>query len=141
MGIKKSISLIEPCYEYTSFILLFFMVSCAQQAPLTGGQKDVTPPQLDSSKTHPLSLATFFNENEVELVFNENILFGKGKRDLITSPTIYKLETNVFKNKLILKWNDSLSRNTTYQFYFPNSIADLTEKMKFQLQICFFNWR
>lgn len=111
-----------------NIIVLFFMVSCAQQAPLTGGQKDVTPPQLDSSKTHPLSLATFFNENEVELVFNENILFGKGKRDLITSPTIYKLETNVFKNKLILKWNDSLSRNTTYQFYFPNSIADLTEK-------------
>ena len=80
-----------------NIIVLFFMVSCAQQAPLTGGQKDVTPPQLDSSKTHPLSLATFFNENEVELVFNENILFGKGKRDLITSPTIYKLETNVFK--------------------------------------------
>ena len=58
-------------------------------------------------KPHPLSLATFFNENEVELVFNENILFGKGKRDLITSPTIYKLETNVLKNKLIIKWNDS----------------------------------
>ena len=111
-----------------TIIVLFLLVSCAQQAPLTGGQKDVSPPQLDSLKTHPLSLATFFNENEVELVFNENIQFGKGKRNLITSPTIYQLETNVFKNKLIIKWNDSLSKNTTYQFYFPNSIADLTEK-------------
>ena len=125
-----------------NIIVLFFMMSCAQQTPLTGGQKDVTPPQLDSSKTHPLSLATFFNENEVELVFNENILFGKGKRDLITSPTIYKLETNVLKNKLILKWNDSLSRNTTYQFYFPNSIADLTEKNEISnFKFVFFNWR
>ena len=50
------------------------------------------------------------------------------KRDLITSPTIYQLETNVVKNKLIIKWKDSLSKNTTYQIYFPNSIADLTEK-------------
>ena len=52
--------------RYTSFILLCFLVSCAQQTPLTGGQKDVTPPQLDSSKTYPPSLATFFNGNEVE---------------------------------------------------------------------------
>ena len=110
------------------FILLYFLVSCAQQTPLTGGQKDVTPPQLDSLRTHPSSLATFFNEKEVELVFNENIQVGNGKRDLITSPTIYQLETNVVKNKLIIKWKDSLSINTTYQLYFPNSIADLTEK-------------
>ena len=114
--------------RYTSFILLCFLVSCAQQTPLTGGQKDVTPPKLDSSKTYPPSLATFFNENEVELVFNENIQVGKGKRSLITNPTIYQLETNVIKNKLILKWEDSLSVNTTYLLYFPNSIADLTEK-------------
>ena len=114
--------------RYTSFILLCFLVSCAQQTPLTGGQKDVTPPQLDSSKTYPPSLATYFNENEVELVFNENIQVGKGKRSLITNPTIYQLETHVIKNKLILKWEDSLSVNTTYLLYFPNSIADLTEK-------------
>ena len=104
--------------RYTSFILLCFLVSCAQQTPLTGGQKDVTPPQLDSSKTYPPSLATFFNENEVELVFNENIQVGKGKRSLITNPTIYQLETHVIKNKLILKWEDSLSVNTTYLFIF-----------------------
>ena len=114
--------------RYTSFILLCFLVSCAQQTPLTGGQKDVTPPQLDSSKTYPPSLATFFNGNEVELVFNENIQVGKGKRSLITNPTIHQLETHVIKNKLSLKWEDSLSVNTTYLFYFPNSIADLTEK-------------
>ena len=114
--------------RYTSFILLCFLLSCAQQTPLTGGQKDVTPPKLDSSKTYPPSFATFFNENEVELVFNENIQVGNGKRDLITNPTIYQLEKNVIKNKLIIKWNDSLSVNTTYQLYFPNSIADLTEK-------------
>ena len=114
--------------KYINFILLYFLVSCAQQTPLTGGQKDVTPPQLDSLRTHPSSLATSFNEKEVELVFNENIQVGNGKRDLITSPTIYQLETNVVKNKLIIKWKDSLSINTTYQIYFPNSIADLTEK-------------
>ena len=88
--------------KYFYFILLYFLVSCAQQTPLTGGQKDVTPPQLDSLRTHPSSLATFFNEKEVELVFNENIQVGNGKRDLITSPTIYQLETNVIKNKLII---------------------------------------
>ena len=60
--------------KYINFILLYFLVSCAQQTPLTGGQKDVTPPQLDSLRTHPSSLATSFNEKEVELVFNENIL-------------------------------------------------------------------
>ena len=48
--------------KHINFILLYFLVSCAQQTPLTGGQKDVTPPQLDSLRTHPSSLATSFNE-------------------------------------------------------------------------------
>ena len=55
--------------KYINFILLYFLISCAQQTPLTGGQKDVTPPQLDSLRTHPSSLATSFNEKEGRIGF------------------------------------------------------------------------
>ncbi len=110
------------------YLILFFLTSCAQQTTLTGGSKDVTPPKLDSVKTDPAPLTTYFNGNKVELVFNENIQLNNGKRNLISNPNIYNIESNVNKNKLIVSWEDSLSINTTYQLYFPNSISDITEK-------------
>jgi len=110
---------------YLILILGFF--SCAQQTSLTGGDKDTLAPILivDSS----ISLVNMKQTN-INLEFNENIQFLRGKRALITNPSISEVEVTEEKNKIEINWKDTLNPNTTYSFLFINSIADITEKNK-----------
>ncbi len=113
--------------KYCCYLVVLLIFSCAQQTLLTGGDKDTSPPVLDSLKTIPNPFVTNFNEREIILSFNENIQLSRAKRSFITSPTINTIETKVNKTNLIINWNDSLRAKTTYQLYFPGSISDITE--------------
>ena len=112
-------------FIYLIFILL--LLSCAQQTSLTGGEKDTLAPILmvDSNR----SLVNM-KEASINLKFNENIQFLKGKRALITNPPISEVVVTEEKNKIEINWEDTLNPNTTYSFLFLNSIADITEKNK-----------
>ena len=103
------------------------LLSCAQQTSLTGGDKDTLAPILmvDSN----LSLVNM-KQTSINLEFNENIQFLKGKRALITNPPISEVVVTDEKNKIEINWEDTLHPNTTYSFLFLNSIADITEKNK-----------
>ena len=112
-------------FIYLIFILL--LLSCAQQTSLTGGDKDTLAPILmvDSNR----SLVNM-KQASINLKFNENIQFLKGKRALITNPPISEVVVTEEKNKIEINWEDTLNPNTTYSFLFLNSIADITEKNK-----------
>jgi hypothetical protein len=103
------------------------LLSCAQQTSLTGGDKDTLAPILmvDSN----MSLVNM-KQTSINLEFNENIQFLKGKRALITNPPISEVVVTDEKNKIEINWEDTLHPNTTYSFLFLNSIADITEKNK-----------
>lgn len=103
------------------------LLSCAQQTSLTGGAKDTLAPILmvDSN----MSLVNM-KQTSINLEFNENIQFLKGKRALITNPPISEVVVTSEKNKIEINWEDTLFTNTTYSFLFLNSIADITEKNK-----------
>ena len=110
------------------YIILFLgFLSCAQQTSLTGGDKDTLAPILmvDSN----ISLVNMKQAN-INLEFNENIQFLRGKRALITNPSISEVEVTEEKNKIEINWEDTLIPNTTYSFLFINSVADITEKNK-----------
>ena len=113
--------------RFLYIILILGLVSCAQQTSLTGGDKDTLAPILmvDSS----ISLVNM-KQTSVNLEFNENIQFLRGKRALITNPSISEVEVTEEKNEIEINWKDTLSPNTTYSFLFINSIADITEKNK-----------
>ena len=112
-------------FIYLIFILL--LLSCAQQTSLTGGDKDTLAPILmvDSNRS-----MVNMKEASINLKFNENIQFLKGKRALITNPPISEVVVTEEKNKIEINWEDTLNPNTTYSFLFLNSIADITEKNK-----------
>ena len=59
--------------KYCCYLVVLLFFSCAQQTLLTGGDKDTSPPVLDSLKTIPNPFVTNFNEREIILSFNENI--------------------------------------------------------------------
>ena len=113
-------------------LIVLFSIGCAQQTALTGGDKDISAPDLMFDKTYPKPNSTNFEGKEIKLVFNENILYIKSALSFISNPPIGKHEISVEKNILQITPDSPLKKNTTYTFMFANSIADLNEKNKIQ---------
>ena len=113
------------------FALLFLIMSCARRSSPTGGLKDSIPPEL--LRAYPKMNSTFFDKDEIELVFDEYIKIKDLGRQLIISPPIeksyYKIKPpeSVVSKKIEIELLDSLDENTTYTFNFGNSIADNNE--------------
>ena len=113
------------------FALLFLIMSCARRSSPTGGPKDSIPPVL--LRAYPKMNSTFFDKDEIELVFDEYIKIKDLGRQLIISPPIeksyYKIKPpeSVVSKKIEIELLDSLDENTTYTFNFGNSIADNNE--------------
>ena len=113
------------------FALLFLIMSCARRSSPTGGLKDSIPPVL--LRAYPKMNSTFFDKDEIELVFDEYIKIKDLGRQLIISPPIeksyYKIKPpeSVVSKKIEIELLDSLDENTTYTFNFGNSIADNNE--------------
>ena len=106
-------------------------MSCARRSSPTGGPKDSIPPEL--LRAYPKMNSTFFDKDEIELVFDEYIKIKDLGRQLIISPPIeksyYKIKPpeSVVSKKIEIELLDSLDENTTYTFNFGNSIADNNE--------------
>lgn len=120
------------------YLLILICIGCAQQTALTGGEKDISPPELVVNKTFPRPNTINFLGKEVKLVFNENITYQKSSTSFIANPPIGENELIVDKNLLTIKFKKPLKENTTYTFMFAKSIADLNEKNKINdLRFCF----
>lgn len=107
-----------------SFLLL---VRCAQVAPLTGGPKDTTPPQL--KQAIPANQSVNFNSDLIVLSFDEFVQVTDVANNLIISPKLPNNPTINASGKQVtieLK-KDDLKPNTTYRFYLGQAIADTHE--------------
>ena len=113
--------------KYLFIFILSFLVSCAQQTALTGGEKDIKAPVLLTDSTKEI---INFDQSSILLKFNENVQFIDGNKGFITNPEIKNIEVIQDKKNLEIKWEDSLTSNTTYSFLFLNSITDMTESNK-----------
>jgi uncharacterized protein (DUF2141 family) len=118
MRVKHLISLVLLCVA-TQF--------CAKQTAPTGGPKDETPPKL--LKSNPQDQKVHFNDNKIELTFDELIQLNNPSEQIIITPSLSKKpEITVKKYKVTLEFKSPLEENTTYNINFRESIADLTEK-------------
>ena len=106
------------------FILLLF--SCASIQQLDGGDKDTTPPQVQS--VFPDSASLNVKSKTISFTFNEYISTTKTNELLIISPS-QKINPTIESNgkKLIITLNDSLLANTTYTIQFNGSVIDINE--------------
>ncbi|MFV8269259.1 Ig-like domain-containing protein [Flavobacterium sp. GT2N3] len=114
--------------KYTLFLLLLICVGCAKRGSITGGLKDTIAPVLKVS--FPENFSKNFKENEIKLVFDENIKLKNLKKQLIISPPM-KYEPLILpttpSKTITIKIKDTLQPNTTYSFNFGQSIADNNE--------------
>ena len=106
--------------------LALYALACATIVSPSGGPKDVTPPKMVSSQ--PLGFSTNFNGNKLVLTFDEYVQLKTPEKFLLISPPLSKLPDIKLKgHSVVVKIEDSLRSNTTYNFYFGEAIVDLAE--------------
>ena len=126
---KSSYSLSRITYGSSFYLFLFIALSlyaCAQIVPLSGGEKDITPPQ--EIKSTPTNGSINFSAKSITIEFDEFIRLQNLSSQLIISPLLDENpEIKVKGKRLVIRLPDSLSANTTYSFNFGNAITDITE--------------
>ncbi len=106
--------------------MVLYVVACATIVSPTGGPKDIVPPKMVSSE--PKNLSTNFNDKKIIINFNEYVALKTPEKFILISPPM--IETPDIKAKgrsVVIKIQDSLRANTTYNFYLGDAIVDITE--------------
>jgi len=107
--------------------LILMNLNCANQRTPTGGPKDTIPPTLTS--TVPINATLNFNDNWIEMSFDDDINTTALKKNLIISPrTELKYSLKSRKNTLRIEFDAPLLDSTTYTFNFLKGVTDITEK-------------
>ncbi len=105
---------------------VIYALSCATIVVPTGGPKDIIPPKMVSSQ--PQNLSTNFKGDKITIDFDEYIQLKTTEKFLLISPPMGKLpDIKVKGHAVVIKLEDSLRSNTTYNFYFGDAIVDNTE--------------
>ena len=113
-------------FYFFLFVTTFFLSRCANPVSPVGGPKDITPPRVLACL--PPNYGAKFKEKGFSITFDEYIVLKNTANEVFISPPLkHPLETKLHGKELIVKFNDSLSSNTTYSVTFGNAIADLNE--------------
>lgn len=110
-------------------IISCIFINCANRGTPEGGEKDVTPPEIEN--TSPENYSTNFNAKEIRIEFNEYIKIKNLQKQLIISPPM-KTQPEITplgsaSKTIKIRIFDTLPPNTTYAFNFGNSIEDNNE--------------
>lgn len=119
-------------FLFKIIIALYFahgFASCAIIVPPSGGPRDSIPPYLINAKPKDSSTNVDATKPlEIVIVFSEYINATNIQENLIVNPTIKNTPLIESKlNKIRIRINDSLTKNTTYNIQFGNAIRDVNE--------------
>ncbi|MCQ4035650.1 Ig-like domain-containing protein [Kaistella montana] len=113
------------------FIINFILLSCARVGSPVGGAKDSIPPKVVGSNIDTTRVNVPRDIKELRIDFDEYITLKDINKQLIISPPLKKMTKVIpsgMANKyLLIKWEDTLQANTTYNFNFGNAIVDNNE--------------
>lgn len=118
------------------FLLNLLILSCARVGSPVGGSKDTIPPKVVDTNIDTLRVNVPRDIKELRIDFDEYITLKDINKQLIISPPIKKitkiLPSGMANKYLLIKWDDTLKANTTYNFNFGNSIVDNNENNALQ---------
>lgn len=115
------------------FLLLFALLtfSCARVGSPVGGSKDTIPPVVLGSNIDTTRINVPRNIKELRIDFDEYMNLKDINKQLIISPPLKKIKkilpSGIANKYLLIKWDDTLQANTTYNFNFGNAIVDNNE--------------
>ncbi len=110
--------------------ICIILSTCANRGSITGGEKDIEPPEI--TKESPENFSINFTEDEIRINFNEYIKIKDVQKQLIISPPM-KTQPEITplggaSKEIRIKIYDTLQPNTTYAFNFGQSIVDNNEE-------------
>lgn len=112
--------------KWIFLILPVFYLSCANVVAPTGGPEDEDPPVI--LRSNPPNYSTFYAGEDVRVFFDEFVEISNLQQNLLVSPPLKNNpEVKVRGRSIIMSVSDTLLENTTYNFFFGESIVDLTE--------------
>ena len=137
MNIKSTNTVTTKIKLYLLIVTILFTASCAKMVMPTGGEKDITPPQI--LKSTPENFSVNFKEKRIVVKFDEFFQLKNLNKELLVSPPLKKqAEVRVAGKNLIIETSDTLKENTTYNINFHEAIADLNESnILSNYQYCF----
>lgn len=113
-------------YILKAVVFLLIISACANIVPPSGGPRDVTPPKVLQST--PDNYSTDFDTDEIRIYFDEFIRFDNLSNKLMISPPIDpKPQIDIRGKSIVIRFEEALSENTTYNLFFDDAIVDITE--------------
>lgn len=117
-------------WKWPFFILLAIaMQYCANPIAPTGGPRDETPPQLDTSQS-TANYQTKFEKQTIELTFDEWVTLNDVFEQVVVSPPLdNRPEVKIKKKSILFEFAEEevLRDSATYTINFGEAIKDLTE--------------
>jgi hypothetical protein len=117
-------------WKWLFFIVLIVTIQhCANPIAPTGGPRDETPPQLDTSLSTP-NYQTNFKKQTIELTFDEWVNLQDVFNQVVVSPPLNtRPEVRIKKRTVLFEFaeDEVLREPVTYTINFGESIKDLTE--------------
>ncbi len=110
---------------FLSLVALFLVYSCAQIGSISGGEKDSAAPKVVYSSV--LNGQTNVQTNRLEILFDERIELNKPYQSAFISPQDVTLQFEKKNKLLIISWEDTLQKNTTYSIHLNGTIKDFHE--------------
>lgn len=106
------------------------LAACAKRGTPSGGEKDTSPPVI--VKADPPLGSTNFKGERIRIYFDEYIKFKGVEEQFLVSPPMNTrpiLSPQLSPSKYLeIELRDTLLPNTTYSFYFGNSVVDNNEE-------------
>ncbi len=109
-----------------SIVSFFFIVSCANIIPLSGGEKDITPPEIIYFE--PKTKSCNFNQKKITIEFDEYIVENNITKEFFSSPALNNNPIITIKGKkAYIELNNELKPDQTYILNLDNCFKDLNE--------------
>jgi uncharacterized protein (DUF2141 family) len=107
-------------------VLVFFICACANVVAPTGGEKDESPPVV--LRSDPPNYSVNYSGENVRIFFDEFVTLQGLRESLLVSPPLNtNPEVRIRGRSIIMSISDTLLPNTTYNFFFGESVVDITE--------------
>ena len=117
---------LSPCRNLILFLTLFLAAACANIVAPTGGPRDEDPPVV--LRSTPPNYSTHYKGQDVRIFFDEFVELKDLRQNMLVSPPLENdTEVRVRGRSIIMSIEDTLASNTTYNFFFGESIVDITE--------------
>jgi hypothetical protein len=107
-------------------LMIAILYGCANVVAPTGGPKDEDPPVVIRST--PSNYSAHYRGQDIRVYFNEFVELKNLRQNLLVSPPLaIDPEVRIKGKSIIISMGDTLRANTTYNFFFGESVVDLTE--------------